>query len=117
MNDEVENLLQRLTPRGPDIPVRAQVQAAMERELARPGPVKWERRLAWSAAAAVLLGIALNYAAIHADNQRQARYGTPLPAEVQETARMVESVSDAETGQWVTQQYRQARQRRVSSRA
>src|SRR5262249_13413488 len=101
-------LLQRLSPRGPDALVKGRIQAAMGRELARPAGLMWERRYGRLAAAAVLLGLALNYAAIRADNARQARYGPPASPEVQDVARMVETVSDRETGQWVTQQFQRA---------
>jgi hypothetical protein len=115
VNDEIENLLQRLSPRGPDTLLREQIQSAVERELARPASKPWERRLTWAAAAALLLGIALNYAAIRADNERQARFGPPVPAAVQDVARMVETVSDPETGEWVTQQFQQAQRRSATS--
>jgi hypothetical protein len=110
MNDDIESMLQRLAPRGPGDPLREQILAAVDQALTQRATPKWERRLRWLAAAAILFGIGLNYLVIRADRQRQEQWqaSRPVPAEVRALSRMVETVSDAETSAWVEQRMLQA---------
>jgi hypothetical protein len=116
-----EEFLHRLTPRGPDPGVSAAVRDAVARELAAqspsPGPPKrgtwarWERRITWLTAAAVLFGIALNYVVVRVDQARRDRWLAfdPAPGAAHDVAKMVESASDAETGAWVEQRFAHAK--------
>jgi hypothetical protein len=119
MNDP-EELLHRLTPRGPDSSLKDAVGAAVAQELgATRSPVPRRRPVAgWLVAAAVLFGIGANYVAIRVDQQRQDRWLRFEPANgaAHDVARMVASVTDAETGAWVEQQFRQAQAHKIPPR-
>ena len=123
MNDDVEQRLGRLTPRGVRPELREQVLGAVESELhegtavqaaaptqshcepsldeAPPSP--WLRRAAMAVAASLLLGIGLNVWVSKASERHLAELFGPPPISkgAMEIAKDVEAITDAETGQWV----------------
>jgi hypothetical protein len=102
MNDDLEQQLGRLTPRGVRPDVRPRVLAAVANQLPTIQPIgdrngmnsvdvrngmnsvlpsRRLRRAAWAAAVAILLGIALNIFVCQAADRRMARLvGPPPPA-------------------------------------
>ncbi len=116
MSDRVDEMLDRLTPRGPDATLRDRVLAAVEQELAgtdtaatRPAVSRRrsrEGRLLAATAAAVALAVGLNFAVAARDDALEARlFGpAPTPRSIAEIVDAVESVTDRETAQRVRQQ-------------
>jgi hypothetical protein len=92
MNDDLEQQLGRLTPRGVRAEVRPRVLTAVASRLPaeqshgeRSGmnsvpPSRRLRYAAWAAAASILLGIALNVIVSQAADRRMARLVGPPPA-------------------------------------
>ena len=114
MNHDSERLLEQLVPCPAPPELRQRVLAAVTRELAAGRPLRWERWCGLAVAAGLLLGLGLNAWVVQAQEQRLARlYGPrPVPQQIVELARAVESVTDAETAQRVQQQLATAQQQR-----
>lgn len=115
MSDRVDEVLGRLTPRGPDASLRDRVLAAVEEELAGTDIAAMravsrhrsrEGRLLAATAAAVALAVGLNFAVAARDDALEARlFGpAPTPRSIAEIVDAVESVTDRETAQRVRQQ-------------
>jgi hypothetical protein len=102
-HDDVERLLIRLTPRVPASDIRPRVLSAMASELKTEPASPWTRWAAWAVAAALLVGIALNFCVNRVTNDRLARLFGPPPVSKQakELADTIESVADAQTARWV----------------
>ena len=100
MKDDVERMLNSLTPQGAAAGLRDEVLEAVAGELAatvrlpRRGS-RWDLRIGATVAVALILGVALNVWAIRSDDARQARlFGpSPLPREICETVETVEQVA------------------------
>jgi hypothetical protein len=105
MNDDIEQLLDRLTPRGARPELRPQVLAAVAGRLQTD---RESRRFRWSAlavAASIVLGVALNIGLSRASDRRLAQlFGPPpLSKQAMEIAEFVGQATDAETARWVYQ--------------
>jgi len=99
MNDDVEQLLGRLTPRGVRPEMRPQVLAAVASELEAEPASPWLRRAALAVAASLLVGIAMNVWTSMASERHLAQlYGPPpMSKRAMELAKAVEEVTDAQT--------------------
>jgi hypothetical protein len=106
MSDDVERVLQRVTPQSAGAELREQVLAAVARELAERSGHRWERRVGLAVAASILFAVALNVWTVTASNSRRAALlgPAPLPMQVVEICHAVEAVTDAETGRLIQQQ-------------
>jgi hypothetical protein len=111
MNDDMEQLLGRLTPRGVRPELRPQVLAAVASQLKAEPASPWLRRSAWAVAASILVGIAMNIGvSVRAERRLAQLYGPPsVSKQAMELANAVEEVSDAQTAQWVYQRFAVAR--------
>jgi hypothetical protein len=112
---DVEQALQRMTPRGAPARLRREVLQAIDRQLSGR-PAASVRRVAWLAVAATLvLGLWLNHWASQVHQARMVvLFGPePLPASVAELVGAVQSVTDAETGRWMTERLLAGRRRSV----
>ena len=107
MNDDIEQLLGRLTPRGVRPELRPQVLAAVASQLEAEPASPWLRRSALAVAASFLVGIAMNIGASEMAERRLAQLFGPPPVSKQamELANAVEEITDAKTAQWVYQQF------------
>lgn len=85
MNDDAEQLLERLKPRGVRPEVRPRVLAAVEDELRPASP--WLRRSAMAVAASIFLGVALNVWVARAADRRMVRYFGDAPVVTQDSRR------------------------------
>ena len=123
MNDDMEQRLAQLTPRGLRPELRGQVLAAVGTELqtargdsttAAPTTSPWARRCALAVAASLLVGIAMNIWANEASKRHLARLFGPPPVSKQamELAKDVERITDAQTGRWVFQRLTAPRESR-----
>ena len=111
MNDDIERLLDRLTPRGVRAELRVDVLAAVTGALqAEPDRLcesrtnsPWLRRSALVVAASLLVGVALNVWANETSKRRLARLFGPPPVSkrAMEIADAIEEITDAQTAQWV----------------
>jgi len=110
-NDDLEQLLGRLTPRGVRPELRPRVLAAVASQWEAEAASPWLRRSALAVAASLLLGIAMNVWASRAAERRLAQLFGPPPVSKQamELAKAVEEITDAKTAQWVYQQFAAAR--------
>jgi hypothetical protein len=79
MNDDIEQLLGQLTPRGVRPELRPQILAAVAGELQAEPASPWLRRSALAVAASLLLGIAMNIWANAVADRRLARLFGPPP--------------------------------------
>ena len=125
MNEDIESVLKQLTPRGAAPEVRARVLDAVAECLAdAPDSLKrnevkprsrWVRWLPVGVAAASLLGVALNgWAARSGTTRLAAIYGpTPEPRYLTELVETIVSVTDAQTGERVRQQFASIERRRA----
>ena len=115
-DDQIQQRLHRLTPRGSGPELRGHVLAAVERELSADPVSRWQRRLGLAVAASVLLGIVLNVWVNTSAPRRQARlYGPPpVPRRIADVAEAVASVTDAETGRRFERQLTAAWRSRVA---
>jgi hypothetical protein len=123
MIDDVERILNELTPRGAPAELRGQVLQAVAAELAAMPPSKGllarrDVRAALAVAAALFVGVILNVSVIRSDDARQARlYGPrPLPHEIRETVEMAERAAGPTCAELVRQQLVAAWQTRRRSR-
>jgi hypothetical protein len=106
MNDDIEQRLGHLTPRGPRAELRPQVLAAVAGQLQADRESRRFRRSALVVAASIVLGVALNIGLSRASDRRIAKLLGPPPLSKQalEIAEFVGKATDAETGQWVYRQ-------------
>ena len=82
-NDEMQQRLGRLTPRGVRMELRGQVLGAVASRLQRELPSGWLRRAAMVTAASILLGVVLNvWANWAADRQMVRLLGLPPPRQM-----------------------------------
>jgi hypothetical protein len=104
-HDDVERLLGRLTPRVPDRGARPRLLAAVTTELTKEPDSPWTRRIAWAAAAALLVGIGLNvWVSKSSEYRLTTLFGlSPVSKEAKELAETIESVADAQTASWLSQ--------------
>ena len=105
MNDDVEEILGRLAPHGPEKALRTDVLAAIDREFGRQ---RGARRVRWAALAAAALlsaSVGLNLWTDQKIDARLAQIVGPAPLDRQalELANDIASVTDAETGRWFYQ--------------
>jgi hypothetical protein len=105
MNDEIEQLLSRLTPRGARPELRPQVLDAVASQLRAEPASPWLRWSALAVAASLLAGIGLNVWVSRASERHLARLFGPPPISkrAMEVANDVAKITDAETGRWVYQ--------------
>jgi hypothetical protein len=105
-NEDIEQLLGRLSPRGVPPELRPRVLAAVASRLQTRPETFWRRRFALAAAASILVGIGLNVWACKASDLRMARLFGPSPLSKQalDLVNTVEKATDAQTGQWVLRQ-------------
>jgi hypothetical protein len=106
MNDDMDQLLGRLTPHGPRAELRPQVLAAVAGQLQADRESRVFRRSALTVAALIVFGIVLNIGLSRASDRRIAKLFGPPPLSKQalEIAEFVGQATDAETGRWVYQQ-------------
>jgi len=107
MNDDMEELLGRLTPRGVRADLRPQVLAAVASHLKAERASPWLMRSTLVVAALLLLGIGMNLGVSERAERRLAEiYGPPAVSKrAMELAKAVEEVTDAQTAQWVYRQF------------
>ena len=105
MNDNIEQLLGRLTPRGVRPELRPQVLAAVASQLEVEPASPWLRRSTLAVAASILVGIAMNIWASEVAERRLAMLFGPPPVSKQamELANAVEKATDARTAQLIYQ--------------
>jgi hypothetical protein len=110
MNDALEEFLNQVTPRGACPELRESTLAAANDTLAKPQPRRWDLWCGVASAAALVLGVGLNFWVIRVDERRFAElYGPePLPRHLAEATESIESVTNSETGGWVRGQWRTA---------
>jgi hypothetical protein len=110
MSDDLEQLLGQLRPRGPANELRPLVLGAVDNELSRRGSVPWLRGYAAIVAAALLLGVFVNYWVSARQEERLAGIigPPPVPRTVAEVAKAVAEVTDAETAGRLQEQWCQA---------
>jgi hypothetical protein len=96
----MEQILGQVTPRGAGAALRGRVLGALECEL-RKRP-RWERLFWPAAAAAILLGIFLNYWVAKSGSERLARVMGPpaVSRRAAELAADIAAVTDEATGRW-----------------
>ncbi len=106
MNDDMDQLLGRLTPHGPRAELRPQVLAAVAGQLQADRESRVFRRSALTVAALIVFGIVLNIGLSRASDRRIAKLFGPPPLSKQalEIAEFVGQATDAETGRWVYEQ-------------
>jgi hypothetical protein len=102
VNEDLEGVLGRLTPRGAPPGLRPQVLAAVEDRLQAPAVSPRTRRWALAAAALLLVSVGLNVWVNRMHERRLAGLlgPPPVPYEAAQIASAIARVSDAETGQW-----------------
>jgi hypothetical protein len=116
VSDSVGDMLDRLTPRGPDADLRRRVLEVVAEELVQPQiaacrPIAVRRktregRLLAATAAAIALALALNFAVAARNDALQLRLlgPAPTPRSITEVVQAVESVTDRETAEGVRRQ-------------
>ena len=111
MKHDTEQVLGRLTPRGPAVDLRQQVLGAVDAELAVTASPRWTGRCALAVVATLLFAALLNvWVSRSADRRLAQLYGPrPVPRQIAEIVAAVESVTDAETGQWMQERLLAAR--------
>lgn len=105
MSDDVENLLQSMTPQGAPPDLRAKVLAAVDAELSATEPRPCARRrfpIGLATAATLLLSVGVDRLADRVNEERLARAFGPRPVSplVLEVARDVAEVAGPEAGRW-----------------
>jgi hypothetical protein len=103
MNDDIEQLLGRLTPRGVRAELRPQVLAAVEGQLQAEPASPWLWRSAVAVAALLVLGIGMNIGVSEMSRRRMAQLFGPPPVSkaAMEVAKAVEEITDQQTARWV----------------
>jgi len=114
MSDELEDLLDRLTPHGPTNSLRERVVSSVAKELSGAARPKNRHRLGWAIVVGILLTVALNiWVGKRQDNELTGLYGSPPPSPaIEELSRVIESATDVETAQWFKKQMNSARRKR-----
>jgi hypothetical protein len=102
VNDDVEDILERLAPEGPAFDLRTRVLGAVVGELHRRGDSRRPWFAALAAAAALVVSVGLNVWADRSLGASLARIVGPIPLEREalDLANDVAVVTDAETGRW-----------------
>ena len=110
MKNDIEHILESLTPCRAPAELGNEVLGAVADELVRtrPTPVRrarWDVRVGAAIAVSLILGVVLNVWAIRSDDARQARlYGPePLPRQICETVETAERVAGVECAEMVRQ--------------
>ena len=113
MKNDIEDILESLTPCRAPAELRDEVLGAVADELVptrptRPTPVRrarWDFHVGAPIAVSLLLGVVLNIWAIRSDDARQARlYGPkPLPRQICETVETAELVAGPECAEMIRQ--------------
>jgi hypothetical protein len=109
-DDAVENetaqILRQATPRGVRPELRPRVLAAVDHQLRSQTRPRWERIYWPAAAAAILLGILLNYWVAKSGSERVARImGPPVVSRrAAELAADIAAITDEATGRWAYEQ-------------
>jgi hypothetical protein len=107
-DDNLQRLLNELTPQGVRPEVRPQVLEAVANELLKEKekPSRRLRCATLATAASILLGIGMNVWVSKASERRMAQIFGPPPVSKQamELAEAVEKITDKQTGQWVYRQ-------------
>lgn len=108
MKDDIERILESLTPRGAAAGMRDEVLGAVAEELAATVRLpkhgtRWDIRVGAAVAVSLILGVVLNVWAIRSDDARQARlYGPkPLPRAICETVETARHVAGPECAELV----------------
>ncbi len=109
MNQDIERLLDELTPRGPAPELRARVLDAVANVLAdAPTPTRRRFRVGpgMGVAAALLAGLMMNYLAnASVDRRLKAALGPPpVPRQAAEIAAEITVLTDSRTGRWAFEQ-------------
>jgi hypothetical protein len=110
MKNDIEDMLESLTPCRARAELRDEVLGAVADELVptRPTPVRrarWDFRVGAAIAVSLILGVVLNVWAIRSDDARQARlFGPePLPRQICETVETAERVAGPECAEMIRQ--------------
>jgi hypothetical protein len=108
MSDDVEGLLEELVPRGTPTQLRSRVLGTVGNELRRP--VRLMNRLRAAVAAALLVGLGLNYGICAYQDERLAQVigPPPRPRPVTIVAETIAPFTDAETAEMLERQWCQA---------
>ncbi len=108
MSNDVESLLEELVPRGAPAHLRPRVVGAVASELRRH--FRLMNRLRAAVAAALLVGLGLNYAACACQDARLAQVigPPPRPRTVAIVAETISPFTDAETAEMLERQWCQA---------
>jgi hypothetical protein len=108
MSDDVEGLLEELVPRGAPTRLRSRVLDATANELRRPARLM--NRLRAAVAAALLVGLGLNYVVSAHQDERLAQVigPPPRPRAVTIVAETIAPFTDAETAEMLERQWCQA---------
>ena len=109
MNQDIERLLDELTPRGPAPELRTRVLDAVAKVLAdAPTPTRRRFRVGpgMGVAAALLAGLMMNYLAnASVDRRLKAALGPPpVPRQAAEIAAEITALTDSRTGRWAFEQ-------------
>ncbi len=101
-DEEMEQVLGQVTSRGAGAALRPRVLAAVARELRAGSRPRWERVFWRAAAAAILLGILLNYWVAKRGSEQLAQVmGRPaVSKQAAELAADIAAVTDEATGRW-----------------
>jgi hypothetical protein len=108
MSNDVKGLLEELVPLGAPTQLRSRVLGAAANELRRP--VRLMNRLRAAVAAALLVGLGLNYAVSAYQDERLAQVigPPPQPRAVTIVAETIAPFTDAETAEILERQWSQA---------
>ena len=101
-DEEMERILRQATPRGADAAIRPRILAAVARQVGAPARFRWER-IYWPAvAAAILLGVLLNYWVAVQGTARLARIMGPpaVSKQAADLAADIAAITDEATGRW-----------------
>jgi len=101
-DDEMEQILRQVRPRGAGAALRSRVLAGVAGQLRAPSRPRWERVFWPAAAAAILLGVLLNYWVAKRGSERLARIMGPpaVSKRAAELAADIAAVTDEATGRW-----------------
>ena len=101
-DEEMERILRQATPRGADAALRPRVLSAVARGLSAPSRFRWERIFWRAAAAAILLGVLLNYWVTVQGKERLAQIMGPpaVSRRAAELAADIAAITDEATGRW-----------------
>ncbi len=114
LNDEMEQVLSQMIPRGAPGQLREAVMDDVSRELSAKRRPRWDRRCTLVAVGLLLFAVGLNAWVVRFQHLRTARlYGpSPVPTQVAEIVDTVASITDAHTANWVRQRLTASRRAR-----